>query len=36
LNRRIRPFAKRWLNRRMRGKSLLQSDYEKIAGRPLS
>jgi len=35
LNRHVRPFAKRWLNRRMRGRSLLAIDYEKIAGRPL-
>jgi hypothetical protein len=35
LNRYVSPFAKRWLNRRMRGRSLLASDYERIAGRPL-
>jgi hypothetical protein len=35
LNPRVRRFAKHWLNRRMRGRSLLASDYEKIAGRPL-
>jgi methyltransferase family protein len=36
LNPRVRRFAKHWLNRRMRGRSLLASDYEKIAGRPLA
>jgi hypothetical protein len=35
LNPRVRRFAKYWLNRRMRGRSLLASDYEKIAGHPL-
>jgi hypothetical protein len=35
LNRYGRLFAKRWLGRRLRGRSLLGSDYENIAGRPL-
>jgi hypothetical protein len=36
LNRYVHAFAKRWLNRRLRGRSLLAPDYEKIAGRPLA
>jgi hypothetical protein len=35
LNRRVLPLAKRWLNRRMRGRSLLPKDYERIVGHPL-
>lgn len=34
-NRYVRFFAKRWLNRRLRGRSLLASDYEKVTGLPL-
>jgi hypothetical protein len=36
LNRHVGKFAKIWINRRLRGRSLLASDYEKIAGHPLA
>jgi hypothetical protein len=31
----FRRLAKPWLARRLRGRSLLASDYEKLAGQPL-
>jgi hypothetical protein len=36
LNRYLRPLSKLWLNRRLRGRSLLGRDYERVAGRPLA
>jgi hypothetical protein len=35
-NRYLQFVSKKWLGRRLRGRSLLGKDYEKIAGRPLA